>query len=260
MKCLAIGPGAMGFFLYLGVISKLKQQGRLDDLEEISGASAGGLLGFLFCATRGDVSKCLDFALGVPVKKIMKPNIRNLISKYGLVPSSKIRRVLVQVCKTFMKKDDVTFEELYKFWPVKFHVATYCVDLMKTTYFSVDSTPTMSVLDAVCATVAIPFLFAAVKIKDWSYIDGGSAEMIPAAPFLGRPASDILGIKLAWSKLQPITDIKTYSLNILYATMRMRADYSIPILDLNLGDADVFDFGASNENKLKMFLSGHTQA
>lgn len=131
---------------------------------------------------------------------------------------------------------------------------------MKTVYFSVDATPTMSVLDAVCATVAIPFLFASVKIKDWSYIDGGSAEVIPAAPFLGRPPSDILGIKLAWSRLQEIKDLKTYSLNILYATMRMRADYDVPIIDLNLGDTDVFDFGASNENKLKMFLAGHSQA
>jgi predicted acylesterase/phospholipase RssA len=259
MKCLALGPGAMGFFLYLGVISKLKQQGRIDDLEEISGASAGGLLGFLFCVTRGDVSKCLDFALNVPVKQIMKPNIRNFLTKYGLIPSSKIRRVLVQVCQKFLKKPDVTFAELYSHFPIKLHIATYCVDLMKTVYFSVDSTPTMSVLDAVCATVAIPFLFASVKIKDWSYIDGGSAEMIPAAPFLGRLASDILGIKLAWSKLQPITDIKTYSLNILYATMRLRANYEIPILDLNLGDADVFDFGASNDSKLKMFLAGHSQ-
>ena len=60
VRCIAIGPGAMGFFLYLGVLSKLKQTGRLEDLEEISGASAGGLLAFLFLATKGDLSKVLD--------------------------------------------------------------------------------------------------------------------------------------------------------------------------------------------------------
>ena len=254
VRCLAIGPGAMGFFLYLGVLSKLKQTGKLDDLEEISGASAGGLLGFLFLATKGDLSKVLDYALDVPVKQIMKPNIRNFLKNYGLVPPSKIRKILSEACIKFMGRPDVTFEELYSWNPIKFHVSAYCVDLMKTDYFSVDSTPHMSVLDAVSATIAIPFLFSVVKIGDWMYIDGGAAETTPAGPFLGR--SDVLGMKLAWSRPAPVTDLKSYSLGILYSTMKLRVVYEVPTLDLDLAGQDVFDFGASNDGKLRMFMKG----
>lgn len=254
VRCLAIGPGAMGFFLYLGVLSKLKQTGKLDDLEEISGASAGGLLGFLFLATKGDLSKVLDYALGVPVKQIMKPNIRNFLKNYGLVPPSKIRRVLSEACLKFIGSPDVTFEELYTWIPIKFHVSAYCVDLMKTDYFSVDSTPTMSVLDAVSATIAIPFLFSVVKVGEWTYIDGGAAETTPSGPFLGK--NDVLAMKLGWSRPAPVTDLKSYSLGILYSTMKLRAVYSVPTLDLELGDQDIFDFGASNDGKLRMFMKG----
>ena len=245
----------MGFFLYLGVLSKLKQEGRLDDLEEISGASAGGLLSFLFLATKGDLSKVLDYSLGVPVKQIMKPNLKNFMKNYGLVSPSKIRKILSDACTKFIGRPDVTFEELYAWYPMKFHVSAYCVDLMKTDYFSVNSTPKMSVIDAVSATIAIPFLFSTVKIGEWTYIDGGAAETTPSGPFLGR--TDVLAMKLGWSRPAPVTDLKYYATGILYSTMKLRAVYELPTLDLDLGDQDVFDFGASNDGKLRMFMKGH---
>jgi hypothetical protein len=39
--------------------------------------------------------------------------------------------------------------------------------------------------------------------------------------------------------------------------MKLRAVYELPTLDLDLGDQDVFDFGASNDGKLRMFMKGH---
>jgi predicted acylesterase/phospholipase RssA len=259
VKYLAIGPGAMGFFIYLGVVSKLKQEGRLDALEEISGASAGGLLAFLFCATKGELARVLDFSLSVPVKQIMKPSIKNLLTNYGLVPTSKVRKVLSGACSQFINKNDVTFKELYEWYPVKLHISSYCVDLMKTVYFSVDTTPTMSVLDAVCATVAIPFLFSPLKLRDsWNYVDGGSAETLPGAPFLGKTGG-VLGMKLGPNRPVPVKDLKTYGLSILYSSMKLRYEYDFPNFDINLEGADVFDFGASNDGKLKLFIMGHSQ-
>jgi predicted acylesterase/phospholipase RssA len=256
VRCLSIGPGAMGFFLYLGVLSKLKQEGRLDDLEEISGASAGGLLSFLFLATKGDIPKVLDYSLGVPVKQVMKPNLKNFMKNYGLVSPNKIRKILSDACTKFMGRPDVTFEELYAWYPIKFHVSAYCVDLMKTDYFSVNSTPKMSVIDAVSATIAIPFLFSTVKIGEWTYIDGGAAETTPSGPFLGR-SDDVLAMKIALSRPSPVVDMKSYAISILNSTIKLRAVYEVPTLDIDVTDSDVFDFGASNDGKLRMFMKGH---
>lgn len=258
MKNLIIGPGAMGFFLFLGVFSRLKRNGHLDDLESISGASAGALLGFLFCLSKGDPTKVLDYALTVPVKQLMKPNIKCLLKDYGLVSCSKIRKIFVEACSHFIGKDDVTFQELYELYPIKLHVSSYCVDFMKTVYFSVDTTPTMSVLDAVCASVAIPFLFSSVKLNDgYNYIDGGAAEVTPGSPFLGQ--NSVLAMKLAWNRLPEVKDLKSYAMSILLSTMKMRHVYDFPILDLDVTGVDVYDFSASNEGKLKMFLKGYEQ-
>jgi predicted acylesterase/phospholipase RssA len=259
MRHLAIGPGAMGFFLYLGVLAKFKRDGRLDDLEEISGASAGALLSFLFCASKGDTSKVLEYAISVPVKQLMKPNIKSLLKDYGLVPSSKVRKILVESCRKFFGKDDVSFRELYEWYPVKFHVSAFCVGRSQTVYFSVDTAPTMSVLDAVCASVAIPFLFSSVKLSDgWNYIDGGASESIPGGPFLGRP--DVLVLNLEWDSLTEVKDLKSYALNILYSTMKLRHNYGYPSLNMTIPDGTAFDFGASNDAKIRLFLRGYEQA
>jgi hypothetical protein len=92
VKHLVIGPGAMGFFVYTGVLTKLKnKKEKLDELEEISGSSAGGLLSFMYVLTKGDVAAILDYGLSVPVDRLMKPNIKSLFRDYGLVSASKVR-------------------------------------------------------------------------------------------------------------------------------------------------------------------------
>lgn len=257
MKYLAIGPGAMGFFVFMGALYKLQETGKLDDLEEISGSSAGSLLGFLYILTNRDLIKTFDFALDAPIKQAMKPNIKTLFKDYGLVPVSRIRKVLSECCFKFTNKIDITFQELYELCPIKLHIAAFCVDLKRTDYFSVVKTPQVSVLDAVCMSVAVPFLFSASKFNDWHYVDGGTAEALPCAPFIGYPPEDILAIQLEFStKKKDIKDLKTYGLEVMYAIFHMRSTYDVPILNLNLGDMDMFDFGMESESKIRMFMAG----
>lgn len=258
VKNLVIGPGAMGYFMYLGVLSKLKQEGQLEELEEISGASAGGLVSFAYILSKGNIPETLDYSLNIPIGTLMKPSIKSLLTNYGLVSPKKIRKILVDMCKKFTGKNDVTFKELYEWNPVKLHIPTYCVDFMKTVYFNIDSAPDMSVLDAVAATISVPFLFAPVKLADgYNYIDGAMFEAIPAAPFVGR--SDVLAIRIGWGRLTEIKNLKTYALSILNSVMKMRHVYTIPVHDIDAPNIDVYDFGASNENKLKMFMVGVSQ-
>jgi len=66
-------------------------------------------------------------------------------------------------------------------------------------------------------------------------------------------------MKLAWNRLPEVKDLKTYAMSILLSTMKMRHDYDFQTLDLDGSDVDVYDFSASNEGKLKMFLKGWSQ-
>ena len=260
VKYLAIGPGAMGYFTFLGTLTKLKQAGRLDDLEEISGASAGALLAFVFALTKGDTTKVLDFTLTVPIKQMMKPNIKSLLKDWGLISNSKLHKVFSDMVEKFTGKRTVTFKELYESWPVKIHVASYCVNTSKTVYFSVDSTPHMNVVDAICATIAIPFIISSAKLNDgWHYIDGATAEAIPCGPFLSRPREDVLVLAFEWGLMPEIKDMKSYAMVLIMTQMRSRATYDFPILNVNSGDLDIFDFSLGQEQKLKLFMRGLAQ-
>jgi predicted acylesterase/phospholipase RssA len=253
MKYLAIGPGAMGFFMYLGVLSRLK----LQDLEELSGSSAGGLLAFLYVAARGDIPAMLDFSIKIPIKQVMKPNLKNLLTNYGLVPTNKLEEKIKTICKKFLKKSDVTFQELYEYNPIKLHISAFCVDLKKTVYFSVDTHPTMSVCRAVSASVAIPLIMSSVRIGDWNYIDGGTQEQIPGDPFIGKNFEEVFCIKIAASDRTYIKDLKSYALTIVSSLASLRHDYNFKTMYIPNETFDMFNFSYGSEEKLRMFMAGH---
>ena len=129
MKHLVIGPGAMTYFAFLGALAALRDSDELHNLEEISGASAGGLLAFFYVVAEGNVQNILQYSLNIPLKDIMKINLRLFIKDFGLVNHSKIRQVLVDTVQMYFGKEDVTFQELYEFRPnmPKLHISAYCV-------------------------------------------------------------------------------------------------------------------------------------
>ena len=257
VKYLAIGPGAMGYFTFLGTLTKLKPAGRLDELEEISGSSAGALLAFVFALTKGDTTKVLDFTLSVPIRQMMKPNIKSLLKEWGLISNSKLHQVFSDMVEKFTGKRTVTFKELYDWFPIKIHISSYCVNTSKTVYFSVDSAPHMNVVDAVSATIAIPFIISSAKLNDgWHYIDGATAEAVPGGPFLKHPRDEVLVIAFEWGQMPEIKDMKSYAMALITTQMRSRAGYDFPILNVNSGDLDIFDFSLGQEQKLKLFMRG----
>jgi len=120
----------------------------------------------------------------------------------------------------------------------------------------VDTHPTMSVVDAICASISVPLYFSPLKMNDgWHYIDGGIAETLPGGPFIGKEA---VGLRLTWGKPIPIKDLKSYGRSVFYSTMHLRYNYDdIKSIDINVDDLDLFNYAASNESKLRWFLIGY---
>jgi len=260
MKHLAIGPGAMTYFAFLGAMGALRDCHELDNLEEISGASAGGLLAFFYVVAEGNIKTILDYSLDIPIKDIMKPNIRQFLKNFGLVSQRKIRNVIVDIIRVFFSKEDLTFREFRDLRPTmpKVYISAYCVNLARTEYFSCDSTPDMSVVDALCMTIAVPFLFASVEHQGRRYIDGGTMEETPGGIFVGR--ADVKTMRSTWSKESIEYDtrnLKSYIMSILNTTMCLRPRYTYPTVDVDMSNFELFDFGVSTETKLKLFSFGY---
>ena len=259
MKHLAIGPGAMAYFAFLGAMGALRDCHELDNLEAISGASAGGLLAFFYVVAEGNIKTIIDYSLDIPIKDIMKPNIRQFLKHFGLVSQKKIRTVIVDIIRVFFSKEDLTFRELQDLRPTmpKIHVSAYCVNLGRTEYFSCDTTPNMSVVDALCMTIAVPFLFATVEHQERRYIDGGTMEDTPCGVFVG--STDIKVMRTVWSENYEYDtrNLKSYLASILFTMMRLRSKYNYPFIDIDMSRIEIFDFGVSTEAKLKMFSFGY---
>jgi len=259
VKYIAIGPGFVGYFGLIGALKKLADNGRLTDLSELSGASAGAIAGFMYIATKGNFERMLKMSLKVPLKTLMKPNIRTFLTQYGIVSYEKVFTVLSDTLKDLIPgKTDISFKELYVHYPIKFHVAGFCIDLQKTVYFSVDTEPDMSVLEALHISSCVPILFPAREFKGWKYIDGATAETTPCGPFVGK--QDALGMMINHhEKMGKITDFKSYVQMILKSVSCNRFNYShiVPHTFLNLDGFDLFNFSADHEEKLRMFAQGY---
>ena len=54
----------------------------------------------------------------------------------------------------------------------------------------------MKVIDAICMSIAVPFIFSSYRYDNMVYVDGGTLETLPTAPFLGKKPHNILCIRM----------------------------------------------------------------
>jgi predicted acylesterase/phospholipase RssA len=249
MKYLVLGPASMGIYSMIGTLKALES--RLVDVKEISGSSAGSILA-LFLALGMSVDEIMDMALDLDVPKFVKIRIGSFFNKFGFVDLEPIREKLVEICGC-----DPTFEEL----DMKIYVSAYCLNSSTTDYFSRDTHPNMKVIDAVCMSMAIPLIFACGKYNGKSYIDGGTQEQYPMAPFLDKKPHEITCIKLKMDRVyqEEINNPRQFVESLIRSTLTNRVEYSeyTKMIEINVADTNIFDFNMPYEDKVKLYNIGY---
>lgn len=250
MKYLVLGPASMGIFSLIGVLKA--RETVLADVKEISGSSAGAIL-TLFLALGMSVDEILHVSLSMNIPNFVKIRIGSFFNKFGFVDMTPIRKKMVDICKS-----DPTFEEL----DMKIYVSAYCLNTCETVYFSKDTHPNMKVIDAVCMSIAIPFIFACGSYQEYTYIDGGTKEEYPLAPFLDKKPHEITCIKIKMDRMyrEKIETPKQFVESLVRSALSNRSEYNLPIdiIEINMREMNVFDFNMSYEDKIKLFNIGYT--
>jgi len=247
MKYLILGPGGMGYFVMLGYLTKIEKE--LKEVEEISGSSAGSILGF-YLALGKSLKEILDFSINIDTESLTKMNLKSLLKNFGCIDSHAIKQILQDLCG-----GNPRFKDL----KLKFYVSAMCVNTSETVYFSRDTHPDMCVIDAVYASMSVPLLFAACSIGDHLYIDGGMLEEIPVFPFLHKNMNDVVSISLRIKNKRDkkITDLKTYITNLAFSICDVRVAYpQVPVVYLECSDVNIFDFKMSTDDKLRLYIRG----
>jgi predicted acylesterase/phospholipase RssA len=250
MKYLILGPASMGIYSLIGTLKSRESQ--LVDVKEISGSSAGAILA-LFLAMGMSVDEILETSLELNIPNFVKIRIGSFFNKFGFVDMGPIRKKLVEICGS-----DPTFEDL----EMKIYVATFCMNTSETVYFSKDTHPNMKVIDAVCMSMAVPFIFACGKYEGKTYIDGGMKEEFPLAPFYDKKPHEVTCIKIKMNRVyqNDIETPKQFVDTLIRSALSNRVTYNTPIeiLEINVEDTNVFDFGMSYEEKIRLFNKGYT--
>jgi predicted acylesterase/phospholipase RssA len=205
-KNLVIGPGGMSFFVFLGKVSQID----MSDVKAISGCSSGAILALLWVVLNGDIPEMLDFSLRIPIKNLMKPNIRNFLLNFGLVPLERVQKILKTIFLKSFGVEDMTFGQLYKARPIDLYMTAFCIDLCDTTYFSWKTHPDLSIIQVLSASIAVPLLFSSVTIGQWRYVDGAMHEEAPGMPFIGEPSENTLAIQSSMAPPRPTKNLATY--------------------------------------------------
>jgi predicted acylesterase/phospholipase RssA len=241
----------MGIYAFLG---RLKSMGTtLDSVKEVSGSSAGSILA-LFWAMGMSVDDMIDVSLNVDISEFVKLNIGTFFNKFGFVEIEPIREKLVDICGC-----DPTFRELEK----KIYVSAFCLNTSKTEYFSVDTHPDMKVIDAVCMSIAIPMIFASSEYNGNTYIDGGTVEEYPMNPFMDKKPHEVGCVKLVLDDVykETVDNPKDFLEALIRSTLKNRVSYDEKciMIPVNVGDAGIFDFNMTYEEKIKLVNIGYSQ-
>ena len=250
MKYLVLGPASMGIYSLIGALKA--RESSLADVKEISGSSAGAILA-LFLAVGMSVDEILDTSLSLNIPNFVKIRLGSFFNKFGFVDMNPIRKKLVEICD-----GDPTFMEL----ETKIYISAFCLNTTETVYFSRDTHPNMKVIDAVCMSMAVPFIFACGKYEEMTYVDGGTKEEFPLTPFLDKKPHEVTCIRIKMDKIyrESIDNPKQFVDIIIRSALSNRETFSSPIdiVEINVGDTDVFDFSMDYEDKVRLFNMGYS--
>jgi len=249
MEYLVIGPGAMGGFSMLGYLKTIEES--LDNIKEYSGASAGAIIS-VFLALGFSIDNILYKLAELEGNKLVKLNLKCFMNKYGLVDLKPIRDKFVNIFES-----DPTFLDIEK----KIYISAFCVNTSKTVYFSKDTHPNMKVIDALCMSIAVPFIFSSYRYEGMVYVDGGTLETLPSTPFLDKKTNKVLCIRMKMEPefIQDITSPKQFAEALIASTLNNRQQNVLKnckVVDIDIGQVDVFNFNMTYEEKLKLYLKG----
>lgn len=195
---LALSGGGLCGLAYLGCIRFLQTEKLTTGLRHVCGTSIGAFFACLIA---------LDIPYG-RLEQIVKEHckheslcfdpcdIMNVFVKMGVKDAEFLVISLRKYISEHFNSNDITFLELSKATGKHLVICASCVEMGVPTFFSVDTTPNVGVVDAVKASMSIPVLIKPTKIGDHHYIDGAVTDNHPVTCF-GEPLpSSMLSIKV----------------------------------------------------------------
>ena len=174
------GGGLLGIS-YIGLFKYFEENNTLSNIKSITGCSAGAIFGSLLAV--GYNSKELDTIVKSMVfKDYLKINVDsllNFIHTKGLESGKNLSIFINKCIKDKTGDENITFLQIQEKYNIKLQIGVTNLTKSKFELFNIDTTPNLSIIKAISASIAIPFLFEPIVIGDDIYCDGGLLDNLP---------------------------------------------------------------------------------
>lgn len=240
MKHLVLEGAGLDGIAYIGALSKLERDGKLEHVKYFAGSSSGALVASMLAMK---VSACdmREFFLEYDLSNAISTNplrmIWNLFRRFGLFTPSGIRTGLIKLLKKHSDIDpEITFASLFVQTGNFLVVTASSITKRDVVYINPLDHPNIKILDAIEASISIPFIFTPSKLFGMS-TDGSLTNGYPLAIFdddsnmvlepTNRVSKHTLGIRVyrtSEGEEQPVpTNLIQFIINIstsIYASMQ----------------------------------------
>ena len=233
IKNLVLGSGGVSGIAFLGALKELQQQNYLDlsKIECYCGCSIGSFISYLLIIGY-TIDDIITLATKMDFKDFLDIKAEDAISffhNYGFDNGKRLRNILEKIATRNGRNPldkDLTLKDLYNRTGKRFIITVVCLDNRKPVYLDYKKYPDLNVIDSLRASMAIPFLFQPVKLKDKYYIDGGVIKSFPIEIF-HKHKEETFGIKSSYMhrffdnhNTEDITDVmsnfKNFVLHVFY--------------------------------------------
>lgn len=218
---IVIAGGALRVISVIGCVKYLEEQNMIKCLKNYVGTSAGSILCLLLVLgyTHAEIIEFLYTHLAKDeISSFAIDECMDFFTTFGINSGENIKILISDIISQKSFQKDISFIELAKKTGKHFVVCVSNVTKERSEFFSVDTTPNMSVIEAIRTSCSIPFIFTPVVINGDIYMDGCLFNNFPIDYFTKHNQTiqqDILGINITNSNYKKMDNIMEFSLMLI---------------------------------------------
>lgn len=196
---LVLSGGAFKGAMFLGFLSYLEELKMLKNFNTFIGSSSGSIVSFLmaigftvqesFYATQEGARAYIDRPLDID-------NIINIVQTMGVDNGDGFQSWLQDCLFKKLGQRDITFIDFAKSFGKNLIICASNLSTKEVHYFSVDDTPHVSVIQAIRASISVPFVFTPVTIDGHLFVDAILLNNFPMEKSYRSGLKDTLGLVL----------------------------------------------------------------
>jgi predicted acylesterase/phospholipase RssA len=202
---LLFSGGGIRVVSYVGVLQVLEKYSMLNHVKEFCGVSAGGLVA-LMLALEYKLSIlerfCFEYNFG-NVRSLEPESPFELLESFGMDSGENLEQLIHKILHHKGFPPNATFQDLKQSGRTK-DLRLWASDIqhLKPVEFSASQTPTISIVFALRASMAIPMYFIPLKHPetDAYLVDGGVFDNYPMSYLTPQEASETIGVAFEHGK------------------------------------------------------------